>query len=185
MPQQTTDNRPTVETLAVGDHVSDNTGVHQVVHVLRYSNGDGTPMIALTQLPLGRGEPWVARHPEGTRLHLATDAEVREYTDAAQRAALAEALHSLADDIIEQRLPLPVHNVYFSAGVLGSRADLDRWAAYLGAEVRGGTADDPIPGVDGERPVAGRMVLTIHAQTPSEPKPQPAPATATDAQVGA
>ncbi|MFG3709512.1 hypothetical protein [Micromonospora sp. NPDC047730] len=168
MSQQTTDNRPAVENLAAGDHISDNTGVHQVVHVLRYNNGDGTPMIALTQLPLGKGEPWVARHAEGTKLHLATDAEVRDYTDAGRRAALAEALHNLADDIVEQRLPVSASLFDVGPGVLGSRADLERWAAYVGVEV---TLSGRIPIASTSRPIADGLSLHFHTQCSPEPEP--------------
>ena len=172
--QQTTNRRP-VEQLAAGQHISDADGVHEVVHALSYRNGDGRPWMALTLRPLHVGQPWIARWQHGAAVHLATDEEIREYADMARRQAVADALHKLADDIVQKRLPLPSYTVFFSAGVLESRADLDRWAAYIGGEVRGGKPGDPIPAVTVDRPVAGRLSLNMHAQCQPEPEPEACP----------
>ncbi|MEV4271976.1 hypothetical protein [Micromonospora aurantiaca (nom. illeg.)] len=168
MTQQESTNRRPIETLTAGEHVSDSQGVHEIVHVLGMQDG-GAREITLTLRPLGAGKPWLMRHPEGTPVWAATPEEVREYADQGRRLAVAEQLYKLADDIVKQRLPLPNYTLFFSAGVVESRGDLDRWAAYVGGEVRGGTPGDPIPAVTVDRPVAGRLSLNMHAQCQPEP----------------
>lgn len=172
-------NRKAVEDLTVGEHVADAQGVHRVIHSLPFRNGDGQRHIALMLDPIGSGQPWVARHPEGYHLTLATDELVRDHREIGRRAAAADALRQLADDIVRLRLSVSEYSLRLSAGVLRSRAELDRWAVYLGAEVRGGTPGDPIPAVNGSRPVMDGMVLSIQAQI--QPAPQPA---TTDEQSG-
>lgn len=53
----------------------------------------------------------------------------------AVRRALVDALRKLADDIEQQELPVPTYRAEFAI-LPGSRANVDRWAAHLGAEVR-------------------------------------------------
>ncbi|MBM0275362.1 hypothetical protein [Micromonospora tarensis] len=66
------------------------------------------------------------------------------------RQQLAAHLHRIADDIVSQQLPLyELLSARLSLGVLDSRADLQRWADYLGTEIAedGGT-DDNIPHIE-------------------------------------
>ncbi|MFI1195484.1 hypothetical protein ACH4T9_19815 [Micromonospora sp. NPDC020750] len=161
-------NRQAVEKLTIGQHISDNLGVHELVHHLPFHNGEGSQMYALTLRPLGAGDPWVSRHPEGAKLRLATDAEIRYYTDAGRREALAAALRQLASDIVEQQLPVSARLFDAAPGVLRSRADLERWAAYLGVEV---TLCGETPIATGSRPVADGLSLHFHTQCEPEPEP--------------
>ncbi|MGW5556905.1 hypothetical protein ACWER9_06735 [Micromonospora sp. NPDC003944] len=163
-------NRKAVEDLTVGEHVSDNTGVHEVAHNLSYRNGDGNPMRALTFNPLGAGDPWVGRYAQGVKLHLATDDEVREFHDTGRRLALVSALHQLADEILSSRLPVPTYSLSVHGGV-HTRADLERWAAHLGVDVRMGGTDADIPVVDTTRKVGQSLTLGVYFQSPAEPKP--------------
>ncbi|MGW3608987.1 hypothetical protein ACWD6N_03710 [Micromonospora sp. NPDC005163] len=166
-------NRRPVEQLTAGVHIADVHGVHELVHSLPYSNGDGSPMYALTLRPIGSGEPWVERHAKGVKVHLATDAEVAEAVDAVRRFALAQALRALADDIVDRNLPVSAGWFSVGPGVLDSRDDLNRWAAYFGAEVTmGGTAGD-IPVVRASRPVMAGLRLDFHAQSSAEPVAAP------------
>ncbi|MFE7874741.1 hypothetical protein ACFUYE_30875 [Micromonospora humida] len=163
-------NRTAVENLTVGQHISDNVGVHELVHHLRYRNGDGSPMHALTLRPLGKGEPWVARHAQGVLVILASDEEIREYREQGRRAALAEALHALADDITKHRLPVPAWT-FTLRGCLGSRADVEAWVARVGAVER---MSGRIPVAELSRPVGDHLKLEVAVQGPPEPEPEPA-----------
>lgn len=161
-------NQKAVENLTAGDHLSDSAGVHELVHVLRYQDGDGREMFALTQRPLGPGDPWVARHRKGITVRLATEAEISEYTARRRREALAQALHRLADDIIDQGLPVPTYRLEVR-GCLNSRADVERWAKHLDGDLRMGGTDKDIPVAAVERPVLDGLRLELHFQGPSEP----------------
>ncbi|WFE41912.1 hypothetical protein [Micromonospora sp. WMMD998] len=166
--KQGTNRRP-IEDLTAGDHISDSQGVHEVVHVLGMQDG-GQREITLTLRPVGPGKPWLMRHTEGSAVAIATQEEVREYADLGRRRALADALHTLADGIVEQRLPLPRYWIGFRA-VLDSRADVDRWAAYLGVETKVGDTNRT-PSASADRPVADGLTLDIHMQGPAEPEPE-------------
>ncbi|MEW2474649.1 hypothetical protein AB0875_12740 [Micromonospora gifhornensis] len=82
---------------------------------------------------------------------------------------LAAELHRIADDIVRLDLPLPdTLSASLTLGVLDSRPDLERWAAYLGSAIDedGGSAGD-IPRTEHEirmddRPWGAR--LRVHAQ---------------------
>ena len=66
------------------------------------------------------------------------------------REQLAAELHRIADDIVNQQLPLyDLLSARLYLGVLDTRADLQRWADYLGTEIEedGGT-DGDIPNVE-------------------------------------
>lgn len=83
--------------------------------------------------------------------------------DVHPNADLIAGLRELTN-LLESRPDLAVYNTTISVGALGSRADLEAWAAALGAEIRmGGTAGD-IPVMYHE--MAG---FTFSAQSPSEP----------------
>lgn len=173
MSQETTNNRRAVEKLTAGDHITDAQGVHEVVHALEFSNGDGSPMTALTLRPLANGQPWIVRWQHGTTLHLATDDEVREYKDLGRRQALAKALHQLATDIVERRLPIPQYR-FEVGGVLPTRADLEAWAEFLGVDVAMGGGGD-IPVVRHEAATGDGPALCFGMQSRVEPKPAPEP----------
>ncbi|WP_320067669.1 GGDEF domain-containing protein [Micromonospora sp. RTGN7] len=97
-------NREAVEKLTIGQHISDNLGVHELMHRLPYSNADGTPMYALTLRPLGKGDPWVSRQPEGAEVLLASDDEVRDEVHAAVgQGALAARTLLDSDEVARLR----------------------------------------------------------------------------------
>ncbi|WP_435233325.1 hypothetical protein [Micromonospora aurantiaca (nom. illeg.)] len=66
------------------------------------------------------------------------------------RERLAAELHRLADDIVNLKLPVArLMSARLSVGVLENRADLERWATYLGVEIdEGGGTNTDIPAVD-------------------------------------
>jgi hypothetical protein len=75
------------------------------------------------------------------------DAEVAPSTEQTLQQALAAELHRIADDIV--RLNLPLKDTMcggLSLGALASRADLERWADYLGTAIEVNSAND-IPSV--------------------------------------
>ncbi|WP_162959136.1 hypothetical protein [Micromonospora tulbaghiae] len=173
MTTEDTTNRRPIETLTAGEHVSDNQGVHEIVHVLSTQDG-GAREITLTLRPLGPGRPWLMRHREGAPVRMATSEEIRECgDDLGKREALAEALRLLADDIVEHRLPLSGYRFTVSAGHLDSQAEVERWAVYLGVEVGRSGASKGIAVANSSRPIAERLSFDVHAQGNADPEPAP------------
>ncbi|WP_431976135.1 hypothetical protein [Micromonospora haikouensis] len=170
MNDQQSTGREAVENLTVGQHISDHVGVHQVVHVLRYADANCTPTIALTLLPLGQGDPWVARHREGHKVALADDDEIREFSAAHRRHALAARLRVLATDIVDLRLPVPARRVVLGLWV-DDVAEVERWAQHLKAEVRVGTTVPNAPATEADLPLVDDLELNIYVQGPLEPPP--------------
>ncbi|MEU4777501.1 hypothetical protein [Micromonospora sp. NPDC023633] len=93
--------------------------------------------------------------------------------DTDLRDRLAAELHRIADDIV--RLELPLKDTLSSTlnlGVLHSRADLERWAEYLGSAIKVDSANS-IPFtthrilLDGQKYGAW---LDVRAQTKAEPQ---------------
>ena len=168
MSGQTT-NHKAVEQITTGSHISDSRGVHEVAHVLPYRDGDGRQKYAVTLRPIGPGVPFVDRHSEGTQLRLADDAEIRMWEATSRRRALVAALHALADDIEQHELPVTARLFDAAPGVLRSRADLERWAEYLGTEIR---MSGSTPIVSANRPVADGLDLHFHTQITPEPEPE-------------
>ncbi|MFE7868809.1 hypothetical protein ACFUYE_00455 [Micromonospora humida] len=84
------------------------------------------------------------------------------------RDRLAAELHRIADDIV--RLDLPVgRNNGLGVGVLDSRADLDRWAAYLGSAVQ--VDSNGIPHVAHDLRLGDQYEeLAVTAQTNRDPR---------------
>ncbi|MFY1588953.1 hypothetical protein ACN267_31185 [Micromonospora sp. WMMD734] len=84
------------------------------------------------------------------------------------RDRLAAELHRIADDLV--RLDLPVgRNNGLGVGVLDSRADLDRWAAYLGSAVQ--VDNNGIPHVDHPVRLGDQYEeLAVTAQTNRDPR---------------
>lgn len=86
------------------------------------------------------------------------------------RQRLAAELHRIADDIVRLELPLgECCGASFRPGVMDSRADLDRWAAYLDSPV---VVDrNSIPHFDAKIPLGASpylRVLAVGSQGPKE-----------------
>lgn len=162
--------------LAVGDHVIEQyDGGEKPAKVLAaqpFRNGDGTRMVSLMLDTLDGGRPLFVEYRAEWQIPLATEAELAGVASGARRTALVKALHRLADDIAEHRLPIPTFTVTFG-GVLDSRADLAVWAKHLGSEIQmGGNGDIPVIRTD----IAVVESLSLHvglqASTLREPKPE-------------
>jgi hypothetical protein len=99
-----------------------------------------------------------------------TPAEPEQPAELTVRERLAAELHRIADDIV--RLKLPLDRTQLRLGVLDSRADLERWAAYLGSEIEedGGTANNITKTEHTIRLTDDRWgpSLQIHAQIPPD-----------------
>lgn len=161
------------DALEAGDHVIEVAQYGKPPQPLKvlfahpFRDGDGKPMVALmldAPTKIDGFSPLDLRVPVDAKFEMADEQDLAAFREAGQRQAVADELRKLADDIVDLRLPLPNYTLFFSAGVVESRADLDRWVEYLGGKVRGGTPGDPIPAVTVDRPVAGRLSLNIHAQ---------------------
>jgi hypothetical protein len=161
--------------LTPGEHISTAIGISRVVHVQPYRDRDGRrQMMAVTMTPVDGAEPWVRWGAPDDRIQVATEAEVAANAESGRRTALANALRALADDIVEYPLPVPRYHLSVG-GALESRAELEVWARYLGVDITpGGTAGD-IPVADKAIETPGGPDLSVHLQSPSEPKPEPAP----------
>ena len=187
MSQQSTETeQPTVkraDALEAGDHVIEQfDGADRPTKVLvaqPYRNGDGTRMVSLMLDTLDGLRPLTLEYRAERMVELADEQDLAAFHDTAQRQALAKALHQLAADIVERRLPIPQYR-FEVGGVLATRADLEAWAEYLGAEVAmGGGGDIPVvrhEAATGDGPVLYfGMQSRVEPQPAAEPEPEPEP----------
>ncbi|MBQ1061305.1 hypothetical protein [Micromonospora sp. C41] len=182
--QQSTNPREfrAVEKLTSGDHVNyaadhvSDVVTWQVGHAAAYTDANTIPMVAVTLIPPGGGEPVLVRERRGVTLPVSTEAEIADARAEGRRLALAAALHQLASDIVRNRLPLTGYHFRVSAGHLDSQAEVQRWAEYLGVEVGRSGASKDIAVANSSRPIAEDLSFDVHAQGNADPEPAPAEA---------
>lgn len=160
MTDQQSTNIRRVDNLTVGDHLSDHQGVHELVHIYRFDNGD-TPMIALTARALSTGVPWLSRHAVEDEVRVATADEIREYEVMGRRRAFANTLCEIADQVNDERLPLGRITADLTV-FLDDDAGLDQWAKALGIEV---SEPSGWPRVTKEMP---GLSVKVYGQQPSK-----------------
>lgn len=183
MPDQIIDRTAsTYGALSVGQHIlhfasPETPVVAEVASTLPFKDGNGTPVVFLTLIPVGEGEPVQVRHPAAAAVDLATDVDVAKALDHHhyRRVALRDVLRRLGDDIVANALPLPPYGLEFG-GCIDTLADATAWARYLGVKVRGGGPDSSIPVADLAMPYeAGGVLLKVKVQAmeemPTEPEP--------------
>ncbi|MGW1059314.1 hypothetical protein [Micromonospora rubida] len=87
------------------------------------------------------------------------------------RERLAAELHRIAEAIVREDLPLP--DGYMRAdlhlGILDSRADLDRWADYLGSPAKVNPANS-IPSIKRAIKLGTRATLRVGLQADADPR---------------
>lgn len=129
-------------------------------------DGDSTDL-ALTDLTLEQ----VAGAITGAGLTAGPAETPQEPAEPDLRQRFAAELHRIADDIVRLELPLAeTMSGSLRLGVLDSRADLERWAEYLGSTVKADPASN-IPNTDHRILLDGRPYgawLTVAAQIPPE-----------------
>ncbi|MCT2280598.1 hypothetical protein M3G91_23565 [Micromonospora chalcea] len=144
----------------------------QVGHAAAYTDANTIPMVAVTLIPPGGGEPVLVRERRGVMLPVSTEAEIADARAEGRRLALAAALHQFAGDVVRRRLPLASYRFTVSAGHLDSQAEVERWAEYLGVEVGRSGASKDIAVANSSRPIAEGLSFDVHAQGNADPEPE-------------
>lgn len=150
------------DTLRPGQYIADPSipgSVGEIAHVVPYHDADGRPRVAVTVMPLWHSaEPLLMRRHAADSVRLATPAEIDACQERRRRREVALGLVSLADQIEGGELPL---GSYIGVSMsVGARADVDRWASALGAEV---WVCAGYPSVD-----VYRGALDVHVRGPRE-----------------
>lgn len=166
--------------LAVGDWLAPGEildGAAEVLHVLKYRPKDTIAEDWHVHLVV-REQGMVAPYADvvsGARLaELASEEDLAKYQEDAQRVALADQLHRLADLIVERKLPVPAHALSLRAYVRKASA-VRVYADALGVEVqpRGSVkGTEAYWLVGGKSYEPGALEFSVHT---SEVEPEPEP----------
>lgn len=112
-----------------------------------------------------------ARYNADEQVPVATEAEIAEAAERAERHRLAYELHQLADLIVDRKLPLPQFSLSVHAS-LKTRADVRAVAEALGLEVRDRSVGAEVSWPQG-RGSHERGVYAEFYTTCDDPEPDP------------